>query len=187
MEKLKKMFCLIMSALMVIFCLGNVVYAEEIERYEESGESGITTESEPATPETAMLLLEDEETDLITFVNRGDFPFIEKVQITDENGVEISEKTFERDGKINIQFDFAIPNSIQLAKGDMYTVSIPEGFEIVDDISPRPFDEASGIDMTWELNSGIITIKNYQDFSTICNISGYMRIECWFSKDSQCC
>ena len=70
-------------------------------------------------------------------------------------------------------------------QGDMFTITIPDGFELVGNIAESQLDEASGIDVTWELIDNVINIRFYQSLDTLSNVSGYMSIGCWFDKDTQ--
>ena len=121
----------------------------------------------------------------ITWTNKGEFPFVTKVKISNENGVEIGEGSFDRNQKINLDFYFSIPNDAVVSAGDMYTIAIPDGFELVGNLSEQQLDETSGIDVTWELTDNVITIRFYQSLDILSNVSGYMSIGCWFDKDSQ--
>ena len=67
----------------------------------------------------------------------------------------------------------------------MFTITIPDGFELVGNIAESQLDEASGIDVTWELIDNVINIRFYQSLDTLSNVSGYMSIGCWFDKDTQ--
>ena len=136
-------------------------------------------------PVSAVSLEDSENNGEITWTDKGEFPYVTDVSITDGNGNQISESTFDRDGNINILFSFAIPNSVDIKAGDYYTIKIPEGFDILDDIPARQLDPNSGIDMTWELTGNVITIRALSDLGVMSNVNGYISIGCWFAKDSQ--
>lgn len=121
----------------------------------------------------------------ITWTDGGEFPYITKVQITDEKGNGIGDNTFDRDQGINLRFEFSIPNDVIIQSGEMYTIPIPEGFEIVNDLAEMQLDESSSINATWELKGNTITIRFYESLDAYSNVSGYMQIGCWFDKDSQ--
>ncbi len=140
-----------------------------------------TTQKEQVKTNSVLLDAEDE----ITWTDKGDFPFITKVSITNEDGTSIGDSSFDRNQKINLDFEFAIPNDASVAAGDKYTISIPEGFELIGNLSEKQLDETSGINVTWELTDNIITIRFYQSLENVSNVSGYMSIGCWFDKDSQ--
>ncbi len=119
----------------------------------------------------------------ISWTQKGEFPFVTEVRISDENGVPIANPSFDRDQKINLDFYFKIPNSEIVKMGDMFTIEIPKGFELVGNISEQEIGPA--VDATWEVVDGVITIRFYESLDTLSNVSGYMSIGCWFEKDSQ--
>ena len=121
----------------------------------------------------------------IEWHDKGEFPYITTVTITDENGNLSNEETFNKDGKVNINYYFAIPNDADISAGDMFTVPIPNELELVGNLSERMLDESSGVNATWEVKDNQITVRMYEDFGILSNISGYMSIGCWFSKDMQ--
>ena len=121
----------------------------------------------------------------IEWTDKGDFPYITSVTITDENGNLSTDETFNKDGKVNINYYFAIPNDADISAGDMFTVPIPKELELVGNLSERMLDESSGINATWEVSDNKATIRMYEDFGILSNVSGYMSIGCWFSKDMQ--
>ena len=121
----------------------------------------------------------------IEWHDNGEFPYITSVTITDENGNLSNEETFNKDGKVNINYYFAIPNDADISAGDMFTVPIPNELELVGNLSERMLDESSGVNATWEVKDNQITVRMYEDFGILSNISGYMSIGCWFSKDMQ--
>ena len=128
---------------------------------------------------------EEPSNDEITWTNKGEFPFVTEVKIYNEDGTSIDEDSFDRNQKINLDFYFAIPNDAVVSAGDMYTINIPEGFELVGNLAEQQLDPASGIDVTWELTGNVITVRFYQSLDVISNVSGFMSIGCWFDKDSQ--
>ena len=133
-------------------------------------------------PSVALAADEDED---ITWTYKGEFPFITSVEITDEDGVSISDSSFNRDQEINIIFNFSIPNDADVQAGDYYTIDIPDGFEIVGNLEEQYLDETGDIKVTWELTDNVITIRFYQSLEILSNVSGHMSISCWFDKDSQ--
>lgn len=147
---------------------------------EQSIEQNVTNEL--ARP---MMLSALDAGDEITWIDGGEFPYITKVQITDENDNSISQATFDRNQEINLRFEFSIPNSVVVQAGEMYTIQIPEGFEIVNNLPEQQLDESSGINATWELKGNTITIRFYESLDAYSNVSGFMQIGCWFDKDSQ--
>ena len=157
------------------------VVTEGQEEQQEETQAVTNPQGELVQPIQNELLSENE----ITWNDKGEFPFITEVKISDENGVDIGESSFDRNQKINLDFYFAIPNDAVVSVGDMYTIPIPEGFELVGNLPEQQLDEASGIDVTWQLTDNIITIRFYQSLDVISDVSGFMSIGCWFDKDSQ--
>lgn len=103
----------------------------------------------------------------IEWTDKGDFPYITSVTITDENGNLSTDETFNKDGKVNINYYFAIPNDADISAGDMFTVPIPKELELVGNLSERMLDESSGINATWEVSDNKATIRMYEDFGIL--------------------
>ena len=66
-----------------------------------------------------------EEKEQVTYSDKGDFPYITSVYITDVSGNNPEEETFDKEGKISVHYNFSIPGGTGIKAGDVYTIGIP--------------------------------------------------------------
>ena len=57
------------------------------------------------------------EDETITWTNKGEFPYVTSVSITDSDGTSIGEDSFDRNQRINLDFYFSIPNDVYVFVG----------------------------------------------------------------------
>ena len=128
--------------------------------------------------------VQEEQTNTLSWEDKGDFPYITKVELTDGNGNIISDENHvDPNNKIRIKYEFKIPNDVEIYAGDMYTISIPEGFELDGGLPETQLDKNGKYNVTWQLEKDIITIKFYEDLDKVSNIQGYIALDCWIDTD----
>ena len=178
--------------------LEEVPYTDETEAEEnpltEETETEENLENVPLTDETEAdeelmeiskqpkkMMLKNSRSGEIEWQNKGEFPYVTGVTISDQAGHDSTSSEFDKDLGIIIHYSFSIPNDQDILAGYMYTIPIPEAFNIIGDIPEDVIDDEYDF-IKWELKDGVIIIRFYDDLE-LSNVSGHLNVQCWFDSN----
>ncbi|WP_291580385.1 SpaA isopeptide-forming pilin-related protein [Clostridium sp. UBA6640] len=113
------------------------------------------------------------------------FQFITGISLTDEKGDPIDKdcKPINKNSVVRLNYAFAIPNEVQVKKGDIYTMEIPKEIEILYEMSFSLNDEDGESLGTCTIGTDkkvTIVFTDYAERHS--NVSGYFYVETHFDE-----
>lgn len=114
-----------------------------------------------------------------------EFRFITGISLTDEKGnpIDKDSKPINKNSVVKLNYTFAIPNEVQVKKGDIYTMEIPKEIEILYEMS-FPLNDENGESIgTCTIGTDrkvTIVFTDYAERHS--NVSGYFYVETHFDE-----
>ncbi|MCF0149631.1 MAG: hypothetical protein HUJ77_14700, partial [Clostridium sp.] len=123
-------------------------------------------------------------TNIVKAEENTNFKFITSIQLTDFQGQPLKED-IDKSSEVRVNFNFEIPNTKDLKKGDTFKVKIPNQIELISDFTEDLFDEEKELVAKAHFNkSGEINIEFTDYTGDYSNVKGNFYLETKFDRNN---